>query len=144
MLLFLGSSVVVLQNSLWRRGIVMNEHSVFLVDVGKFVKLVSKKWVNRCVYKKKKTYLKFFPVNSVRLCPPEFLELPMYTVKCHLVNVEANKNCDPQDVVEHMSQSLKNVNLKIVAIVRTLSLLVLSLLLTRIDNFWKCRFTAKS
>lgn len=41
---FSGTAVIVFHNLFWRRGTIINENSVFLVDFGKSIKLVKKKY----------------------------------------------------------------------------------------------------
>lgn len=59
-----------------------------------------------------------FASDSLRPCPTEFLELPMFTIDCQLGNVRLGDDADAKEVVNKLSKTLRGINLKIVGIVR--------------------------
>ncbi|XP_050437531.1 tudor domain-containing protein 1-like [Adelges cooleyi] len=92
----LGTPVCVFYKCLWRRGVIKHVKPtilVNLVDLG----------ITAEVYQK-----------YIRLCPPEFLKLPIYSVKCQLAGVTINERRDETFVIQALSNVLSNVNLTIV------------------------------
>lgn len=91
---------------------------MFLVDLGISIKLIQKKYAIKINYNSLNLTIYFYFNYSLRQCPLEFLELPMFTINCRLAMVTLNENADAEIVKKKMSSLLKGINLKIVEVVR--------------------------